>query len=253
MCCRRDTGHLPNSTSWEAVKPLFMCLPVPAGGFGPPARGMHQDQNRALDTDKSFHVSLGQKHNGEIFKRKGKTPCTGSRLGFWAGRGEAEMSVPQRGCRHQGQAKAVGTGAATHQDEDEAVAPAQHSPGRAPSSTLLSDFRGPSMRTDPQPLPYCRAAHSLQPLRLPACAPRCAHGSCGRREAVRSRSRRWATAIAMLSGRLEAALHKPYGTPAVPRDAYILPRTQERMVQILTSAPLASDRSSSIQTRPSKT
>lgn len=120
-------------------------------------------------------------------------------------------------------------------------------------SPFIYDFRGLSMHTDPQPLPYCGAAHSLQPLRLPARAPHCAHGSCGRREAARSRSRRSAIAVAMLSGRPEAALHKPYGTPAVPRDAYILPRTQERMVQILTSAPLASDRSSSIQTRPSKT
>lgn len=185
----------------------------------------------------------------KYLKGKEKPHALGAGLAF--GQEGARQSVPQWGCGHQGQAKAVGTGAAAHQDE--AAAPAQHSPDRAPSSPFISDFRGLSMHTDPQPLPYCGAARSLQPLRLAARAPRCAHGSCGRREAARSRSRRSATAIAMLSGRLEAALHKPYGTPAVPRDAYILPRTQERMVQILTSAPLASDRSSSIQTRPSKT
>lgn len=59
--------------------------------------------------------------------------------------------------------------------------------------------------------------------------------------------------IAMHSGRPERALHKPYDTPAVPGDAYKLHCMQERMGQILTSAPLASDRSSSIQTRPNKT
>lgn len=58
--------------------------------------------------------------------------------------------------------------------------------------------------------------------------------------------------IAMHSGRPKPELHKPYDTPAVPGDAYKLHCMQERMGQILTSAPLASARSNSIQIGPNQ-
>lgn len=122
-------------------------------------------------------------------------------------------------------------------------------PVQAPPSLLMFKYlKLPSMYgpTSAEPTTLCSPS-GFQLLLLKVCAARgqlC--GSLFLQPALP------AIDTAMLPGRPGPELHKPYDTPVVPGDTYKLHSTQERMGQILTSAPLASASSNSIQVGPNQ-